>query len=166
MTRPSGTLHGHGGFDSSGLTMAACQAAGMNLPRTVQEQCNAGPRVPKDGPLAPGDLVFYGTPGNIHHVGICISAGKTISSPDFGRPVKVDDYRWKGDDYAGASRPNSPPCNEVVSGVTRGSDRLTGWSGGRASGAGVRGAASGQGHRSIRDEARGLDDRSLVASAR
>ncbi|WP_277675694.1 NlpC/P60 family protein [Saccharopolyspora rectivirgula] len=101
----NGPDQGHKGFDCSGLTMAAYQAAGMNLPRTAQDQYNAGPQVPKDAPLAPGDLVFYGTPGNIHHVGIYIGAGKMINAPDFGQPVKVDDYRWKGDDYAGASRP-------------------------------------------------------------
>lgn len=102
----NGPDHGHKGFDCSGLTMAAYQAAGIALPRTAQEQYNAGPQVPKGTPLAPGDLVFYGTPSNIHHVGIYIGAGKMIHAPDFGQPVKVDDYRWKGDDYAGASRPS------------------------------------------------------------
>ncbi|WP_020501017.1 NlpC/P60 family protein [Sciscionella marina] len=103
----NGPDRGDKGFDCSGLTMAAYQAAGMNLPRTAQEQYNAGPQVPNGAPLAPGDLVFYGTPGDIHHVGIYIGAGKMINAPDFGQPVKVDDYRWKGDDYAGASRPRS-----------------------------------------------------------
>ncbi|PWK84485.1 cell wall-associated NlpC family hydrolase [Lentzea atacamensis] len=96
---------GHAGFDCSGLTTAAYAAAGVKLPRTAQTQFDAGPRVPAGQPLSPGDLVFYGTPGNIHHVGLYIGGGLMINAPTFGQPVQIDNYRYNGDDYAGASRP-------------------------------------------------------------
>ena len=98
---------GHTGFDCSGLTKAAYAAAGVTLPRTAQTQFNAGPHVPAGQPLLPGDLVFYGTPNNIHHVGLYIGGGSMVDAPDFGQVVKVQPYRYKGDDYAGATRPAS-----------------------------------------------------------
>ncbi|MFE2755423.1 NlpC/P60 family protein [Actinosynnema sp. NPDC059335] len=99
---------GHEGFDCSGLTKAAFAAAGVILPRTAQTQFDAGPRVPAGQPLLPGDLVFYGTPGNIHHVGLYIGGGMMINAPTFGQPVRIDHYRYDGDDYAGATRPAAP----------------------------------------------------------
>jgi cell wall-associated NlpC family hydrolase len=96
---------GHAGFDCSGLTKAAYAAAGVTLPRTAQTQFNAGPRVPAGQPLLPGDLVFYGTPGNIHHVGLYIGGGLMINAPTFGQPVQIEKYRYNGDDYTGATRP-------------------------------------------------------------
>ncbi|XVS62036.1 NlpC/P60 family protein [Actinosynnema sp. CA-299493] len=96
---------GHEGFDCSGLTKAAYAAAGLTLPRTAQAQYDAGPRVPAGQPLLPGDLVFYGAPDSIHHVGLYIGAGLMINAPTFGQPVQIDNYRYDGDDYAGATRP-------------------------------------------------------------
>ncbi|TWP46035.1 hydrolase Nlp/P60 [Lentzea tibetensis] len=94
-----------GGFDCSGLTTAAYAAAGIMLPRTAQTQFDAGPRVPAGKPLLPGDLVFYGPPGDIHHVGLYIGGGKMINAPTFGQPVQIDNHRYPDDDYAGATRP-------------------------------------------------------------
>jgi cell wall-associated NlpC family hydrolase len=85
--------------------MAAYNAAGIALPRTAQTQYNAGPLMPTGQPLLPGDLVFYGTPGNVHHVGLYIGAGKMLHAPDFGQPIQVSDYRWNGDDFLAVSRP-------------------------------------------------------------
>lgn len=94
-----------GGFDCSGLTVAAYSAAGITLPRTADAQFRVGPRVPDKQPLLPGDLVFYGTTAHIRHVGLYIGGGLMINAPDFGQVVKVEPYRYKGDDYAGATRP-------------------------------------------------------------
>ena len=95
-----------GGFDCSGLTVAAYGAAGITLPRTADSQFRAGPRAPDGQPLLPGDLVFYGNASvNIHHVGLYIGGGMMIDAPDFGQVVKIQPYRYKGDDYAGATRP-------------------------------------------------------------
>lgn len=94
-----------GGFDCSGLTTAAYGAAGIGLPRTADAQFRAGPRVADGQPLLPGDLVFYGTTADIHHVGLYIGGGLMIDAPDFGQVVKIQPYRYQGDYYAGATRP-------------------------------------------------------------
>ncbi|MEU6355690.1 C40 family peptidase [Streptomyces sp. NPDC047072] len=94
------------GFDCSGLTKAAYAAAGVPLPRTAQEQFDAGPGVPSGQSLKPGDLVFYGTAVNgIHHVGLYIGAGRMIDAPRPGTSIRIERYRYQGDDYAGATRP-------------------------------------------------------------
>jgi cell wall-associated NlpC family hydrolase len=103
----NGPAEGDAGFDCSGLTAAAYAAAGVTLPRTAQTQFNAGPRVLGRQPLLPGDLVFYGTPQRIHHVGLYIGGGLMINAPDFGEVVKIEPYRHNGDDYAGATRPTA-----------------------------------------------------------
>ncbi|WHT20197.1 bifunctional lytic transglycosylase/C40 family peptidase [Crossiella sp. CA-258035] len=95
-----------GGYDCSGLTKAAYASAGMHLPRTAHTQFHAGPRVPAGQPLQPGDLVFYGNPSTkIRHVALYLGNDKMINAPTFGQPVQIDNYRYKGDDYAGATRP-------------------------------------------------------------
>lgn len=100
-----GPHHGNSGFDCSGLTQAAYEAAGVSLPRTADAQYHAGHRVPDGQPLLPGDLVYYGSPSHIRHVGLYIGNGKMLNSPTFGQPVQIDNYRYPGDDYAGATRP-------------------------------------------------------------
>lgn len=104
----NGPDYKHTGFDCSGLTMTSYAAAGVKLLRVAQEQFDMGPRVPADQPLLPGDLVFYGIPGKIHHVGLYLGNGKMINAPTFGIPVQIDNYRYPGDDYAGATRPWFP----------------------------------------------------------
>lgn len=95
-----------GGFDCSGLTSAAYNAAGIALPRTADAQFRAGPRVPDGQPLVPGDLVFYGNPATrIHHVGLYIGRGFMVDAPGLGQVVKTQPHRYKGDDYTGATRP-------------------------------------------------------------
>ncbi|MEU7487558.1 bifunctional lytic transglycosylase/C40 family peptidase [Streptomyces sp. NPDC042319] len=92
-----------GGFDCSGLTKAAYLATGITLPRTAEAQYHATAKVPRGLPLLPGDLVFYGRPGNLHHVGIYIGHNQMINAPHPGARVRIEDYRWK--DYWGATRP-------------------------------------------------------------
>lgn len=94
-----------GGFDCSGLTAAAYAAAGISLPRTAQTQHDAGPLLPADAVPIPGDLVFYGTPSRVHHVGLYLGHGLMINAPTYGQPVQVGPYRYHGDDYLGATRP-------------------------------------------------------------
>ena len=95
---------GPGGFDCSGLTQAAYQAAGIQLPRTAQQQYNAGPPVPAGQPLQPGDLVFFGNdPGHVDHVGIVADKTEMIDAPHTGAVVRVEPYGWNN--YVGATRP-------------------------------------------------------------
>ncbi|MGL5858154.1 MAG: C40 family peptidase [Angustibacter sp.] len=98
-----GPTHGEDGFDCSGLTHAAYAAAGITLPRTAQAQYDTSPRLPTNAPLQPGDLLFYGTPHHVHHVGLHIGHHQMINAPHTGARVRIEDYRWT--DYLGATRP-------------------------------------------------------------
>jgi cell wall-associated NlpC family hydrolase len=95
-----------GGFDCSGLTRAAYQAAGITIPRTAQTQYNAGPLLPPGTSLLPGDLVFFSSrPGKITHVGIAISPTQMINAPYTGAVIRIDPIGRP----VGASRPASDP---------------------------------------------------------
>jgi cell wall-associated NlpC family hydrolase len=95
---------GPGGFDCSGLVQAAYAAAGIQLPRTAQEQFDAGPLVPDGQQLEPGDLVFFGTgASDVTHVGIMVSATEMVDAPHTGAVVRLEPYDWS--DYLGATRP-------------------------------------------------------------
>ncbi|MEU1308749.1 NlpC/P60 family protein [Streptomyces cinnamoneus] len=91
---------GPSGFDCSGLTQAAWQAAGVSLPRTTYTQINAGRRVARNQ-LAPGDLVFFYS--GISHVGLYIGGGRMIHAPHPGAPVRIAPIDEMP--FAGASRP-------------------------------------------------------------
>ena len=101
-----GPANGDVGFDCSGLTHFAYAMAGISLPRTAHTQFYAGPHVPAGEPLHPGDLVFYGASSFVHHVGMYVGSGRMVNAPTFGEPVQVAYYRWLGDDYIGATRPD------------------------------------------------------------
>ena len=90
------------GFDCSGLTQSAFQAAGITIPRTATEQFHTG-RVVGAPDLRAGDLVFYGDPnGFLHHVAIYVGRGKIIDAPHPGAVVRFDPVAAV--DYAGARR--------------------------------------------------------------
>ncbi|MEX2984532.1 NlpC/P60 family protein [Streptomyces sp. C36] len=91
---------GPSGFDCSGLTQAAWQAAGVSLPRTTYTQIAAGRRIAR-GRLAPGDLVFF-YPG-VSHVGLYIGGGRMIHAPHPGAPVRIAPIDEMP--FVGASRP-------------------------------------------------------------
>ncbi|MGW1198339.1 NlpC/P60 family protein [Streptomyces sp. NPDC002536] len=72
-------------WDCSGLTQWAYGQAGVSLPRTSQEQANAGTRIYDQSQLQPGDLViFY---GDQHHVGLYAGNGMVFHAPRTGRQV-------------------------------------------------------------------------------
>jgi cell wall-associated NlpC family hydrolase len=87
-------------FDCSGLTMFAWAKAGVSMAHFAATQYSEFPHVPISQ-LAPGDLVFYGSP--IHHVGMYVGNGTMIEAPHTGAFVRYSTiYR---SDFAGASRP-------------------------------------------------------------
>jgi cell wall-associated NlpC family hydrolase len=78
-------------FDCSGLTQAAYAAAGIALPRTAQAQYDHGPQLKPGAPIAPGDLLFFGTgPGTVVHVGIAVDATDMIDAPHPGALVRQE----------------------------------------------------------------------------
>jgi cell wall-associated NlpC family hydrolase len=88
-------------FDCSGLTMWAWAAAGVTLYHLAQWQYDNTVPIPLDA-LLPGDLVFYGTPTDVHHVGIYIGAGQMVDAPHTGTNVEVDSIYWS--DLLGGGR--------------------------------------------------------------
>lgn len=96
--------NGPGGFDCSGLSLAAFAAAGVSLPRVAQAQFAAGPTVPGGTSVRPGDLVFFGSgPSGVDHVGIYVGAGLMVDAPHTGAVVRVEPADWSG--FVGATRP-------------------------------------------------------------
>lgn len=88
-----------GGFDCSGLTLYAyAQASGGRLvmPHFTGSDANPGQLhdphlvdVPLDA-IEPGDLLFFGSPSDTHHVGLAIDKTTMIHAPDFGQQVKEE----------------------------------------------------------------------------
>ena len=94
------------GFDCSGLAQYVYAKLGISIPRTSQEQFQAGQSVPKSR-LLPGDLVFFaggdGTMTSPGHVGIYIGHGKFIEAPHTGAVVRISNLAgYPG--YVGARR--------------------------------------------------------------
>ena len=82
-------------FDCSGLTMMAWEQAGVYFPHLAQDQYDMTTRVAIPD-LLPGDLVFYGTPDNVYHVGLYIGNGQMIDAPATGQFVSIQSIYWDG----------------------------------------------------------------------
>jgi cell wall-associated NlpC family hydrolase len=85
------------GFDCSGLVQWAYKQAGINLPRTSQQQWAAlRKRAVPTNQAQEGDLVFMagsdGTPNNPGHVGMMINKNSLIEAPFTGQDVKIIGY--------------------------------------------------------------------------
>jgi cell wall-associated NlpC family hydrolase len=94
------------GFDCSGLTQHAYQAAQISIPRTSYQQFRATRRVARDD-LRPGDLVFFRlNGGRVDHVGIYVGEKRFIHAPSRGKTVsfaRLDNGYWSRR-YVGAGR--------------------------------------------------------------
>jgi len=91
---------GPNSFDCSGLTGYVYAACGKSIPRVAQDQMNAGTPVSQP---EPGDLVFFGSAGNIYHVGIYVGNNSYLHAPQDNEVVKISPLNTRGD-YAGARR--------------------------------------------------------------
>ncbi len=76
------------GFDCSGFTQYVYAHFGISLGRTTFDQINDGVQVSRDN-LRPGDLVFFGSFDNPHHIGIYVGDNTYIHSPRTGDVIKV-----------------------------------------------------------------------------
>jgi len=95
------------GFDCSGLvTYVYREMVDLKLPRTSRELAAVqGPKIEPQR-LATGDLVFFGSRGNVSHVGIYVGEGRFVHAPSTGGTVRLDSlggHYWK-DHYTGAKR--------------------------------------------------------------
>ncbi|WP_190394121.1 C40 family peptidase [Nocardiopsis quinghaiensis] len=104
---------GPAGFDCSGLTMKAWEAAGVAIPRVTTDQYQAGTRVALSQ-VQPGDLLFYDTrpysPGEPPtHVTMYVGDGQMINAPSSGKTVRVEsvDSGFYAPRFMGAVRPSS-----------------------------------------------------------
>lgn len=86
------------GLDCSALVQYAYKQAGISLPRVTTEQVLVGTPVAK-ADLIPGDLLFFGTASNVHHVAMYIGGGNIVHAPDVGQVVKVVPISGGGSDY-------------------------------------------------------------------
>ncbi|MBV6815332.1 C40 family peptidase [Xanthomonas campestris pv. passiflorae] len=95
------------GFDCSGLvTYVYKDVLALALPRTSRELAAIqGPRIPPER-LATGDLVFFGSGGNVTHVGIYVGEGRFVHAPTTGGTVRLDflDGAYWRDHYSGSKR--------------------------------------------------------------
>jgi cell wall-associated NlpC family hydrolase len=76
------------GFDCSGFTQYVYRHFGINVGRTTFNQIKDGVQVSKQN-LKAGDLVFFGTANNPHHMGIYVGDNNYIHSPRTGDVIKV-----------------------------------------------------------------------------
>jgi peptidoglycan DL-endopeptidase CwlO len=103
---------GPAAFDCSGLVMMAYRTAGVNIPRTSQEQYAQLPHV-LAAQVQDGDLVFFagsdGTTAAPGHVGLVIGKNTMIEAYATGTPVRVSTF----------GTPQSPPGDNVVVGYAQ-----------------------------------------------
>jgi cell wall-associated NlpC family hydrolase len=103
---------GPAAYDCSGLVMMAYRAAGVNIPRTSQDQWKHLPHV-KAAKVLPGDLVFFagsdGTPRAPGHVGLVIGKNMMIEAYAPGTPIRVTAF----------GTAQSPPGLRLVVGYAR-----------------------------------------------
>ncbi|GAA3734449.1 C40 family peptidase [Spinactinospora alkalitolerans] len=96
---------GPDGYDCSGLTQAAWSQAGVSLPRTSQQQFNAGQRISWDQ-MQPGDLLFFYDSAAPTHVGMYAGNGKMVHASTSSKPigeVTLNDYYRSN--FVGGVRP-------------------------------------------------------------
>ncbi|WP_242108370.1 C40 family peptidase [Luteimonas aquatica] len=96
-----------GGFDCSGLVNYVYRdMLDLRLPRTSRDlAAYQGPRIQPER-LASGDLVFFGSRGQVTHVGIYVGEGRFVHAPSTGGTVRLDylDGAYWRDHYSGAKR--------------------------------------------------------------
>jgi len=95
------------GFDCSGLVNYVFRdMLDVRLPRTSRDLAAfQGPAISPQR-LTAADLVFFGPPGAVTHVGIYVGEGRFVHAPTTGGTVRLDrlDGPYWRDNYSGAKR--------------------------------------------------------------
>jgi len=88
---------GNPGYDCSGLTSGAWDAAGVWITRTSRSQYLTVGKVAYDR-MRPGDLIFYANdtsdPSTIRHVALYAGGGMMVEAPRPGVSVRETPVRW------------------------------------------------------------------------
>ncbi|WP_309114667.1 NlpC/P60 family protein [Saccharothrix sp.] len=112
-----GIDEGVSGFDCSSLVRFAYYQGSdhaITLPRVTDAQYAATQSQPVSvDALQPGDLLFWGVLGNIHHVALYIGDGKMIEAPQSGQKILAAEIRTGGD-YFGATRVFGGPLDNAA----------------------------------------------------
>jgi cell wall-associated NlpC family hydrolase len=77
---------GPSSFDCSGLAQYVYALSGRSLPRTAQDQYNVTQHISQSA-KQPGDLVFWGAPYGVYHVGIYAGGNMMWDAPYPGATV-------------------------------------------------------------------------------
>jgi cell wall-associated NlpC family hydrolase len=100
------------GFDCSGLTQVVLAEQGFVLPRDAREQMRATRRLAPSESPRPGDLVFFGRPGEaISHVGVLLDSSTYVHCRGWVRQASLD--------------PKNPLCDKELLAQFRGVGRPT-----------------------------------------
>lgn len=83
-------------YDCSSFVQAAHASEGVSIPRTTDGQYAGGQSVSLDN-LRPGDLVFWGSGGNPHHVAVYIGGGDVAHARNPTAGVTVTDLYYAYD---------------------------------------------------------------------
>jgi cell wall-associated NlpC family hydrolase len=83
------------GFDCSGLMIYAFAGVGVALPHYSGYQATSGRRVPLSQ-MAPGDMLFWASGGQIHHVALYIGNDQMVEAPYSGSRVRIASVRYGG----------------------------------------------------------------------
>lgn len=75
-------------FDCSGFMQYVYNHFGVSLSRTTFTQINEGSYVPREN-LQAGDLIFFGSASNPHHVGMYVGNNSYIHAPHTGDVIKI-----------------------------------------------------------------------------
>ncbi|MBU3188499.1 C40 family peptidase [Clostridium bowmanii] len=93
--------NGPSNFDCSGFVKYVYAHFGVSIGRSTSDQINDGSYVSREN-LQPGDLIFFGSSSDPHHVGMYVGNNSYIHSPSTGDVVKIS--ALTRNDYIGARR--------------------------------------------------------------
>lgn len=85
------------GFDCSGLVQYCYKQFGISITRTCATQIKYDGRFVNKNSLVAGDLIYFGTWDNVHHVGMYIGSGNFIHAPRTGDVIKITPLSSRND---------------------------------------------------------------------